>query len=60
LLYIFRNSTKNGDDKSLTVVFHAILSDKFQWDKDTQIVIRGEEPLFYGWNQDSVYVSTKE
>ncbi|XP_028417208.1 uncharacterized protein LOC114541491 [Dendronephthya gigantea] len=45
-------------EKTLTVVFHAALSDKFDCDGDTKIVIRGEEPGFGGWNELGVPIST--
>ncbi len=51
--YIFRSSTKNSDHDTLTVVFHAILSNEFKWDDDSKVVIRGQEPIFPGWNSDS-------
>ena len=54
LLYIFRSSTDIGNEATLTVVFHAILSDKFDLDEGTKIVIRGEEPVFDDWNKDGV------
>jgi hypothetical protein len=70
LLHIFRNSddkTVKSDDKAskaagktLIVVFHAILSDKFELDNDTKIVIRGEEPVFNGWDNDSVHFSAEK
>jgi hypothetical protein len=70
LLHIFRNSddkttknddkTSNADEKSLIVVFHAILSNKFDWDNDTKIVIRGQAPVFYGWDKDGVHFSTEK
>ena len=70
MLHIFRNShdkttknddkTSNADEKSLIVVFHAILSNKFDWDNDTKIVIRGQAPVFYGWDKDGVHFSTEK
>lgn len=49
---------RSGDEKeTLTVVFHAILSEKFgKLDDGTKIVIRGENPVFDGWSKDSVTV----
>ena len=57
LLHMFRS----GDEKeTLTVVFHAILSEKFgKLDDGTKIVIRGESPVFEGWNKDSVVFVTE-
>jgi hypothetical protein len=60
LLHIFRNSTDNANDKCLTVVFHAILSDKFKLNEGTKIVIRGDEPVFGGWKNGSVNVRRGE
>ena len=60
LLYLFRNS-RNSDDKkeTLTVVFHAILSDKFDFDDETKVVIRGQDPVFHGWEENSVVLKTE-
>jgi hypothetical protein len=60
LLHIFRNSTDNASNKCLTVIFHAILSDKFKLEEGTKIVIRGEEPVFDGWHKGGVIVRTGE
>ena len=52
---------RSGDEKeTLTVVFHAILSEKFgKLDDGAKIVIRGEPPVFEGWNKDSVVFVTE-
>lgn len=48
--YLLR--TEENDEKTFTVIFHAILSAKFKMDDDTSwIVIRGEEPVFNGWKK---------
>jgi hypothetical protein len=70
LLHIFRNSddktmknddkTSNADEKSITVVFHAILSNKCKLENDMKIVIRGGEPVFNGWNKDGVHINTEK
>lgn len=56
---MFRNSTI-GENKqeTITVIFHAILSDKFKLDDMPKIVIRGEDPVFKGWNKDGVVLET--
>ncbi len=59
-LYIFRSSTKKSDHDTLTVVFHAILSDKFKWDDSCTVVIRGEKPIFRGWDSDGVHMSAEK
>ena len=51
-----RSSNGNAGEATLTVVFHAVISDKFKMDEQTKIVIRGEEPIFHGWSNDSVVV----
>ena len=58
---MFRNLQKRDDEKeTLTVVFHAILSDKFgKLDDGTKIVIRGEDPVFNGWNKGGVALVTE-
>ena len=58
LFHNFRTSTGNGSEASLTVVFHAMLSDKFKKEDGTEIVIRGEDPVFYGWNNGGVPIKT--
>ena len=51
---------RSGDEKeTLTVVFHAILSEKFGKLDGTKIVIRGEPPVFEDWDKDSVVVVTE-
>jgi hypothetical protein len=58
--FIFSNSTINSAEKTLTVVFHAILSKEFKRDEDTKIVIRGKQPIFPDdWHEGGVPVSTK-
>ncbi|CAB4014622.1 Hypothetical predicted protein, partial [Paramuricea clavata] len=53
------NSASNDSQNTLTVVFHAILSNKFKLEDGTKIVIRGDEPLFAGgWNKGGVPVTT--
>ena len=59
LLEIFRSSAKT-DEKVLTVVFHAILSDKFKFDDEMRIVIRGDKPVFGGWNEGGILVKTEK
>lgn len=55
LLHVFRDLNVKDDKKeTITVVFHAILSDKFKLDDVTKIVIRGEDPVFEGWNKGGV------
>jgi hypothetical protein len=51
---------RNADEKSIVVVFHAILSDKYKFDSNTKIVIRGEEPFFDGWEKDSVHLEAEK
>ena len=54
---MFRNSTSNDDkQETIKVIFHAILSDKFELDDATKIVIRGVEPVFEGWNKGGVVI----
>ena len=60
LLLIFRKTTSNYDEKTLTVVFHAILSDKFKFDGEMRILIRGDEPVFGGWNKGGIPVKTEK
>ena len=55
-LCIFRNPPMKTDEKTLTVVFHAILSDNFPMGKDSKLVIRGDEPIFDGWNKHGIHV----
>ena len=43
-----RNPTNNVGEKTLTIVFHAILSKNFNFDDGKKIVICGEEPIFAG------------
>ena len=55
LLHIFRNlNVKDEKKETITVVFHAILSDKFKLDDVTKIVIRGEDPVFEGWDKGGI------
>lgn len=56
----FRTSTNGEDTKKLTVVFYAILSDKFDFDDKSKIVIRGQEPVFLGWNKGGVPLKTEK
>ena len=42
----------------MTVVFHAILSDKFELEDLKIVVIRGEDPVFGGWNKGGIPVET--
>ena len=35
-------------------MFHAMLSDRFKLDDQTKIVIRGDKPVFGGWDQGDV------
>ena len=51
---------KHRDEETFTVVFHALLSDKFKWDENKKIIIRGEEPVFYGWNADMILMNTEK
>jgi hypothetical protein len=58
-VYIFRNSINKADEKTLTVVFHAILSKKFKLDGGT-VVIRGGQPVFAdGWSNGGVPITTE-
>ncbi|CAB4021187.1 Hypothetical predicted protein [Paramuricea clavata] len=54
-----KHPTDSVDEQSLTVVFHAILSDKFKLDEGMNIVIRGDSPVFDGWNKGGVDVTTQ-
>ena len=48
---------KNSKEhKGVTVVFHAILSEKFGRTEDTHIFIRGGLPIFHGWETNSLEV----
>lgn len=58
---MFRNSTGNDDKlETIKVIFHAILSDKFNLDDATKIVIRGEDPVFEGWNKGGVVIEKEK
>lgn len=49
--YILRITKEDPDEETFTVIFHAILSDKFKMDDGQScIVIRGEKPVFGGWD----------
>ena len=55
--FIFRNTAMNMSEKTITIVFHAILSKSFNFDDGKRIVIRGEEPIFVGdWKNSNVPV----
>ena len=41
----------------VTVVFHAMLSPKFITKKDMRVYIVGGEPLFKGWECESVSIT---
>jgi hypothetical protein len=57
---MFSNSGNQPAQKTLTVVFHAILSNKFKRDDDTKIVIRGQQPIFAdGWKEGGVRITTE-
>lgn len=56
----FRSSTNNVVEKVLTIVFHAILSDKFKFDDEMRIVIRGDEPVFGGWDKGGIPLETEK
>jgi hypothetical protein len=44
-----------ADREILTVVFHAILSKQFKLGTGTEIVIRGDKPVFAGgWHEGGV------
>ncbi|XP_046861791.1 uncharacterized protein LOC124455094 [Xenia sp. Carnegie-2017] len=45
---------KRNSESMMTVVFNAMLSKNFQKDynEETKIFIRGEEPIFKGWNDE--------
>jgi hypothetical protein len=59
-VYIFRNSINKAGEKTLTVVFHAILSKKFKLDGGTKVVIRGDQPIFADdWNEGGVPITTE-
>ena len=57
---MFRNAQQTHvQEETITVVFHAILSEKFgKLDDETRIVIRGEGPVFEGWNKGGVALVT--
>ena len=56
-LHIFRTFTDSGDeDTSITVVFHAMLSEQLKLDDRTKIVILGAKPLFSGWDDVGVHL----
>ena len=58
---MFRNSTVNeSQQETITVIFHAIVSEKFKLDDVTKFVIRGEDPVFKGWNKDGVVLEEKK
>ena len=59
-LFTFRNLINEADGETLTVVFHAILSKKFELDDGTTIVIRGDEPVFTGWEEGGVPIDAEE
>ena len=44
------------EPNGVTVVFHAILSEKFDRTEDTHIFIRGDVPIFHGWMKNSLEV----
>ena len=56
--YFFRSSDdeKTDDEKTFTIVFHAMLSNKFKLDDYTQFEIRGEKPVFNGWGKSGKQV----
>jgi hypothetical protein len=49
-----------ADEKTFTVIFHAMLSNKFKSDDFVQVVIRGDEPVFHGWNKGGEPVIVEE
>ena len=57
---MFRNvRQKDVQEETITVVFHAILSEKFgKLDDGTKIVIRGQGPIFEGWDKGGVALVT--
>ena len=58
---IFRTFTDSGgEDTSITVVFHAMLSDELKLDDRTKIVILGDEPFFSGWDHVGVHLVKKK
>ena len=42
------------EQKGVKVVLHAILSKSFNRTQDTQIFIRGEFPIFCGWDENAL------
>jgi hypothetical protein len=60
-LYILRVPDINVNEKTLTIVFHAILSKNFTVHEGEKIVIRGENPIFAGgWERSIVPVTIEE
>ena len=59
--YFFRSSDdeKTDSEKTFTVIFHAMLSNKFKWDDYTQVEIRGSEPVFNGWKNTGLLVTSE-
>ena len=56
--FIFSHPAKNVGEKTLTIVFHAILSKNFLFDDGMKIVIRGDEPIFKGgWERCNIPVN---
>ena len=49
-----------NEERTITVVFHAILSDKFAMGNDSKLVIRGDEPIFGGWNKHGIHVQFEQ
>lgn len=44
-------------DKGITIVFHAILAGKFKGSTDVNIFIRGDHPIFHGWDVNAVDIA---
>lgn len=45
------------NEEYLTVVFHAILSEKFKKGREGRVVISGDDPIFNGWNNTAVEIN---
>ena len=57
---LFRIPESTVPEITMTVVFHAILSDKFELNGIKDVVIRGQEPVFFGWNKGGIPVVTEK
>ena len=57
-MILFRDTgNKTVTEEKFTVVFHAILSEKMPCNKKMAVVIRGENPVFDGWDEGGKVVN---